>query len=423
MITHPVRSSLRLQSFRYCFHTLVTRTSLRTALTPAIAAKAAPKQWPVSSKTASAQLPLPTGHMRRSLRNVPASAAAAGFANTSASGNSPAQLAVKIEDLGSLATGNDSAETKQPRKRKRQTVSKVIPDIKSECNVQQLRAVAELDHEVAAGTRMAKQKQARKRKLPTASSIKAEVKSDVHDARSAVEEQAAEGAAGLEAAQEGEQNDDAQVKVELQDGAAASEQVEADQAIAGPYTVPYPEQASKPQKKPKAKSASKAQQQAAAPSGNSSADVAVAAGPDRLSVSASQLAVAMTEAVKADPAAPVAADAAVGNAAVQQAVSLTEETAQAVKPRKPRGKKVKEVKPTLDEVVASLNLQPYRERVQPRKWVGAHVSMAGGIEKAVVHAAAIGTMLPVWMLNAKVVAYQTLMPSCMHAAVCSPCCC
>ncbi|KAK9816638.1 hypothetical protein WJX72_003128 [[Myrmecia] bisecta] len=33
---------------------------------------------------------------------------------------------------------------------------------------------------------------------------------------------------------------------------------------------------------------------------------------------------------------------------------------------------------------------PYSQRHVPRKWVGAHVSMAGGIEKAVVHASAIG---------------------------------
>lgn len=66
------------------------------------------------------------------------------------------------------------------------------------------------------------------------------------------------------------------------------------------------------------------------------------------------------------------------------------QAAPARKPRKPRAKAAAKV--DIAEVVAALNVAPYRNRIRPNKWVGAHVSMAGGLERAVVRAAAIGEL-------------------------------
>ena len=60
-----------------------------------------------------------------------------------------------------------------------------------------------------------------------------------------------------------------------------------------------------------------------------------------------------------------------------------------VSPKKPRKRQAKpEV--SVETLLESIHVVPYRERVIPKKWVGAHVSMGGGMERAVVRAAAIG---------------------------------
>ena len=56
------------------------------------------------------------------------------------------------------------------------------------------------------------------------------------------------------------------------------------------------------------------------------------------------------------------------------------------RPRKPRAKKTL----TVEQLLESVDVVPYRERTVPKKWVGAHVSMGGGLERAVVRAASIG---------------------------------
>ncbi|KAL0020955.1 hypothetical protein WJX79_007120 [Trebouxia sp. C0005] len=68
------------------------------------------------------------------------------------------------------------------------------------------------------------------------------------------------------------------------------------------------------------------------------------------------------------------------------AVALSDESPKKSKPRKPRAKKVL----TVEQLLESVDVVPYRERVMPKKWVGAHVSMGGGLERAVVRAASIG---------------------------------
>ena len=73
-------------------------------------------------------------------------------------------------------------------------------------------------------------------------------------------------------------------------------------------------------------------------------------------------------------------------------VTDANEAAPICKPRKPRAKAAAKV--DIAEVVAALNVTRYRDRIRPNKWVGAHVSMAGGLERAVVRAAAIGKMCP-----------------------------
>jgi len=68
------------------------------------------------------------------------------------------------------------------------------------------------------------------------------------------------------------------------------------------------------------------------------------------------------------------------------AAALSDESAKKSKPCKPRAKKVL----TVEQLLESVDVVPYRERVMPKKWVGAHVSMGGGLERAVVRAASIG---------------------------------
>jgi len=68
------------------------------------------------------------------------------------------------------------------------------------------------------------------------------------------------------------------------------------------------------------------------------------------------------------------------------AAALSDGSAKKSKPRKPRAKKVL----TVEQLLESVDVAPYRERVMPKKWVGAHVSMGGGLERAVVRAASIG---------------------------------
>lgn len=58
-------------------------------------------------------------------------------------------------------------------------------------------------------------------------------------------------------------------------------------------------------------------------------------------------------------------------------------------PKKPRKRRPK-VEVSVETLLESVHVTPYRERVVPKKWVGAHVSMGGGMERAVVRAAAIG---------------------------------
>ena len=73
----------------------------------------------------------------------------------------------------------------------------------------------------------------------------------------------------------------------------------------------------------------------------------------------------------------------------QQSTADTDESAQKKKPRKPRAKATVSVETLLE----SVDVVPYRDRTIPKKWVGAHVSMAGGLEKAVVRAASIGQLI------------------------------
>ena len=63
-----------------------------------------------------------------------------------------------------------------------------------------------------------------------------------------------------------------------------------------------------------------------------------------------------------------------------------------VSPKKPRKRRAKAEVP-VETLLESIHVTPYRERVVPKKWVGAHVSMGGGMERAVVRAAAIGQTL------------------------------
>lgn len=89
-----------------------------------------------------------------------------------------------------------------------------------------------------------------------------------------------------------------------------------------------------------------------------------------------------------------AAATAVADGPLTDAHEAAPAAAPARKPRKPRAKAA--VKVDIAEVIASLDLKPYRDRVKPRKWVGAHVSMAAGLERAVVRAAAIGKQLSIF---------------------------
>lgn len=60
-----------------------------------------------------------------------------------------------------------------------------------------------------------------------------------------------------------------------------------------------------------------------------------------------------------------------------------------VTPKKPR-KQRKKAEVSVETLLESVHVTPYRQRTVPKKWVGAHVSMGGGMERAVVRAAAIG---------------------------------
>lgn len=93
-------------------------------------------------------------------------------------------------------------------------------------------------------------------------------------------------------------------------------------------------------------------------------------------------------AVKREPAEldPIANTA--RHASAEGPITDATEAVPAAEPRRPRAKAA--VKVDIAEVIASLNVTPYRDRVKPDKWVGAHVSMGGGLERAVVRAAAIG---------------------------------
>ena len=70
----------------------------------------------------------------------------------------------------------------------------------------------------------------------------------------------------------------------------------------------------------------------------------------------------------------------------QDPAVMPEGSVTAKKPRKRRAK----AEVSVETLLESVHVTPYRERVMPKKWVGAHVSMGGGMERAVVRAAAIG---------------------------------
>lgn len=77
---------------------------------------------------------------------------------------------------------------------------------------------------------------------------------------------------------------------------------------------------------------------------------------------------------------------------------------------KPRAKKTL----TVEQVLESVDVVPYRERTVPKKWVGAHVSMGGGLERAVVRAASIGQsphMLLLYCCFSDVLALSRAKPS------------
>ena len=74
------------------------------------------------------------------------------------------------------------------------------------------------------------------------------------------------------------------------------------------------------------------------------------------------------------------------SATAQDSAMTPEDSAAPQKPRKRRAK----AEVSVEELLESVHVTPYRERVIPKKWVGAHVSMGGGMERAVVRAAAIG---------------------------------
>lgn len=76
-------------------------------------------------------------------------------------------------------------------------------------------------------------------------------------------------------------------------------------------------------------------------------------------------------------------------ATAQDAAVMSEDSATPKKPRRRRAK----AEVSVEELLESVHVTPYRERVLPKKWVGAHVSMGGGMERAVVRAAAIGKFL------------------------------
>lgn len=63
-----------------------------------------------------------------------------------------------------------------------------------------------------------------------------------------------------------------------------------------------------------------------------------------------------------------------------------------VSPKKPQRRRAK-AEVSVETLLESIHVTPYKERVVPKKWVGAHVSMGGGMERAVVRAAAIGQTL------------------------------
>ena len=87
----------------------------------------------------------------------------------------------------------------------------------------------------------------------------------------------------------------------------------------------------------------------------------------------------------------------------QQSAADTTGKAKKKSPRKPRAKATVSIETLLE----SVDVVPYRERVVPKRWVGAHVSMAGGLERAVVRAASIGLS-------------NRLTQSCMASTIC-PC--
>ena len=85
-------------------------------------------------------------------------------------------------------------------------------------------------------------------------------------------------------------------------------------------------------------------------------------------------------------------DAAHDPASPSQLTDNVNSSAKKSKPRKTRAKAVV----TVEQLLESVDVVPYRERVVPKKWVGAHVSMGGGLERAVVRAAAIGVLSVRW---------------------------
>lgn len=75
-----------------------------------------------------------------------------------------------------------------------------------------------------------------------------------------------------------------------------------------------------------------------------------------------------------------------GDSASQEPAAASPDGSEKKSHRKPRVK----AKVSVEELLQSVDVVPYRERKIPKKWVGAHVSMGGGLEKAVVRAASIG---------------------------------
>ena len=75
-----------------------------------------------------------------------------------------------------------------------------------------------------------------------------------------------------------------------------------------------------------------------------------------------------------------------GEASAEDPAVMSGDSAASKTPRKRRAK----AEVPVETLLESVHVTPYRERCIPKKWVGAHVSMAGGMERAIVRAAAIG---------------------------------